>query len=38
MRDRAPRNSGSTLKMRDIARHAGVSPMTVSRALRQPSA
>lgn len=29
---------GGTLRMRDIARHAGVSPMTVSRALRDPSA
>lgn len=27
---------GGDLKMRDIARHAGVSPMTVSRALREP--
>lgn len=29
-------SGGGDLKMRDIARHAGVSPMTVSRALREP--
>ena len=38
MSGKARRGEGSALKMRDIARHAGVSPMTVSRALRQPSA
>ncbi|WP_422017598.1 LacI family DNA-binding transcriptional regulator [Reyranella sp.] len=38
MSGKARRSEGGTLKMRDIARHAGVSPMTVSRALRQPSA
>jgi LacI family transcriptional regulator, gluconate utilization system Gnt-I transcriptional repressor len=37
MSGRARRNDGGDVKMRDIARHAGVSPMTVSRALRDPA-
>jgi LacI family gluconate utilization system Gnt-I transcriptional repressor len=37
MSSRGKRNGGSALRMSDIARHAGVSPMTVSRALRDPA-
>lgn len=37
MRGKARRNGGGDLRMSDIARHAGVSPMTVSRALRAPA-
>src|SRR5689334_15875104 len=37
MGGRARRNGGDDMRMSDIARHAGVSPMTVSRALRAPS-
>ena len=37
MSSRPKRNGGSDVKMSDIARHAGVSPMTVSRALSDPS-
>src|SRR5215510_4532158 len=41
MAGRAPRrngrNGGGEVTMADIARHAGVSPMTVSRALRAPA-
>jgi LacI family gluconate utilization system Gnt-I transcriptional repressor len=37
MSGKARRNGGGDLKMSDIARHAGVSPMTVSRALRAPA-
>ena len=37
MSSRPKRNGGSDIKMSDIARHAGVSPMTVSRALSDPS-
>ena len=37
MSGRARRKRGRDVKMHDIARHAGVSPMTVSRALRDPS-
>src|SRR5882724_12938552 len=36
MAGKAKRN-GSEITMNDIARHAGVSPMTVSRALRDPA-
>jgi LacI family transcriptional regulator, gluconate utilization system Gnt-I transcriptional repressor len=37
MSGKAKRKSGADITMSDIARHAGVSPMTVSRALRDPS-
>jgi LacI family transcriptional regulator, gluconate utilization system Gnt-I transcriptional repressor len=37
MSGKARPNGGDAIKMRDIARHAGVSPMTVSRALRDPA-
>jgi LacI family gluconate utilization system Gnt-I transcriptional repressor len=33
---KARRHGGSAVRMSDIARHAGVSPMTVSRALSEP--
>ncbi len=36
MADDKPRSAGGGLRMRDVARAAGVSVMTVSRALRQP--
>ena len=34
---KARRNGGGEIRMSDIAHHAGVSPMTVSRALREPA-
>lgn len=37
MSTKAKRNGGNSIRMSDIARHAGVSPMTVSRALSDPS-
>ena len=37
MAGKAKRNGGGEITMSDIARHAGVSPMTVSRALSDPS-
>ena len=37
MAGKAKRNGGGEITMSDIARHAGVSPMTVSRALSDPT-